>query len=241
MQPADEYDRSDRKGAGMRQRMLGTVTIGQAPRRDLVPVLDRHLPADVRQVHQGVLDGLSLAQIDALYHPASGEPVLVTRLRDGGMIVLSRARVAPAVQRRIASLEAAGCSIILLLCTGTFDNLSCRTAWLIEPEAIIPPLATALVGSCQLGIIVPLAAQIGSESGKWRALQRSPLFTDASPYDDDLAAVTEAARELAARGAEAVLLDCIGFTERHKQAAGLSGLPVLLSNALVAKAIGELF
>jgi protein AroM len=225
----------------MRQRVLGTVTIGQAPRRDLVPILDRHLPAEVRQIHRGVLDGLAREEIDALYRPAPGEAVLVTRLAGGGVAALSRARVAPAVQRNIDALAAAGCAVILLLCTGTFSGLSCRDGWLIEPDAIIPPLAAALLGPRRLGIVVPLAAQIASESGKWQALQRPPLFAAASPYEADATAVTAAARDLAARGAAAVLLDCIGFTERHKRAAAASGLPVLLSNALVAKTVGELF
>jgi protein AroM len=237
---AEPYDRRDREGAGMRQRVLGTVTIGQAPRRDLVPILDRHLPAEVRQIHRGVLDGLAREEIDALYRPAPGEPVLVTRLMDGGMVALSRARVAPAVQRNIDALEAEGCAVVLLLCTGTFTGLSCRDGWLIEPDAIIPPLAAGLLGPRRLGIVVPIASQIGSESGKWQALQRPPLFAAASPYDEDLAALTEAARDLAARGAAALLLDCIGFTERHRQTAAESGLPVLLSNAIVAKAVGEL-
>jgi protein AroM len=225
----------------MRQRVLGTVTIGQAPRPDLVPHLDRHLPAEVRQIHRGVLDGLAPAEIDALYRPAPGEAALVTRLQNGSAVALSRARVAPAVQRNIDALAAEGCSVVLLLCTGTFTGLSCHDGWLIEPDTIIPPLAAGLLGPRRLGIVVPIASQIASESGKWRALQRPPLFAAASPYDADLAAMTQAARVLAARGAAAVLLDCIGFTERHRRAAAESGLPILLSNALVAKAVGELF
>ncbi|HJU19061.1 MAG TPA: AroM family protein [Stellaceae bacterium] len=229
------------ENAKPRRRVLGTVTIGEAPRPDLVPILDRHIPADVRQIHRGVLDGLAPRDIAARYGPAPGEPVLATQLKDGRTVVLSRARAEPAVQQQIDALEAEGASVILLLCTGTFADLRCRAAWLIEPDRIIPPLATGLLGSRRLGIIVPLAAQIRSESGKWRALARPPLYASASPYDGDLAAVTGAARRLAAEGAAALLLDCIGFAEPHKEAAAESGLPVLLSNAIVAKAVGELF
>ena len=225
----------------MRQPVLGTVTIGQAPRPDLVPILEHHLPAGVRQIHRGVLDGLARAEIDALYRPEPGEPVLVTRFGDGGAVELSRVRVERTAQHKIDALEAEGCSVILLLCTGTFAGLSCRNSWLVEPDAIIPPLTAALIGRRQLGVLVPLASQISSESGKWRALERPPLCESASPYDEDLAAVACAARALAARGAEALLLDCIGFTGRHKKAAAESGLPVLLSNAIAAKAVGELF
>ena len=43
----------------MRTGTLGTLTIGQAPRADVVPIIDRHVPARVRRIHRGVLDGLS--------------------------------------------------------------------------------------------------------------------------------------------------------------------------------------
>jgi protein AroM len=37
------------------------------------------------------------------------------------------------------------------------------------------------------------------------------------------------------------MLSCIGFTERHRAAlAAATGLPVILSTAVVAKAVGEL-
>ena len=45
---------------------------------------------------------------------------------------------------------------------------------------------------------------------------------------------------IGAAGAEAILLDCIGFTERHREALLPLGTPVILSNAVVAKALSEL-
>ena len=75
----------------MRQRVLGTLTIGQAPRPDVVPIIDRYVSAEVRRIHRGVLDGLSHAEIAARYKPEGGEPELVTRLQDGTEITLSRA------------------------------------------------------------------------------------------------------------------------------------------------------
>jgi len=109
----------------MPEQTLGTLTIGQAPRPDVVPIIDRHVPAAVRRVHRGVLDGLSHAEIAARYGAEGGEPALVTRLQDGTVVELSRARMRDGVQSALAALEAEGCEIILLLCTGTFDGLVC--------------------------------------------------------------------------------------------------------------------
>src|ERR1044071_10402792 len=110
-------------GAVMPQKMLGTLTIGQAPRPDVTPIIDRHVPAEVRRIHRGVLDGLSRAEIDDRYRPEPGEAVLVTRLHNGDEVALSRCRMRDGVQQALAALEAEGADVILLLCTGTFDGL----------------------------------------------------------------------------------------------------------------------
>src|SRR5436190_10614690 len=180
----------------MRQRVLGTLTIGQAPRPDVVPIIDRHVSAEVRRIHRGVLDGLSHAEIAARYRPEGGEPELVTRLQDGTEIVLSRRRMKDGVQQALSALEAEGCDAILLLCTGTFDGLACDKAWLVEPDHIIPGMVAGLVEKRQLGIIVPIAGQIESEAGKWRGLARPPVFATASPYTSPPEAVGDAGATL---------------------------------------------
>ena len=224
----------------MRERVLGTLTIGQAPRPDVVPIIDRHVAADIRRVHRGVLDGLSHAETAARYQPEGGEPELVTRLQDGTEIVLSRRRMKDGVQQTLRTLEAEGCDAILLLCTGTFDGLVCDKAWLVEPDHIIPAMVAGLVERHQLGVIVPIASQIGSERDKWRPLHRAPIFAAASPYAGSDDALLDAGKQLKSQGADAILLDCIGFTERHRQALLPLGLPVILSNAVAAKALSEL-
>jgi protein AroM len=226
----------------MREKVLGTLTIGQAPRPDVVPIIDRHVPVEVRRIHRGVLDGLSHAEIDARYMAGPGEAALVTRLQDGRVVELSRRRMREGVEEALAGLAAEGCDVILLLCTGTFDGLKCKKAWLIEPDHIIPGMVAALVEQRQLGVIVPIASQIGSEAGKWRALPIPPIFGSASPYSGDTeGALRRAGTELKERGAEAILLDCIGFTERHRRALDPLDMPVILSTAVAAKAVAELF
>src|SRR2546423_3564923 len=151
-----------------------------------------------------------------------------------------RARMKDGVQQALAALEAEGCDAILLLCTGTFDGLGCKKAWLIEPDHIIPGMVAGLVEQHQLGVLVPIASQIGSESGKWRVLHRPPIFAAVSPYVGNDDALLDAGKQLKAQGADAILLDCIGFTERHRHALLPLGRPVILSNAVAAKALSEL-
>jgi protein AroM len=145
------------------------------------------------------------------------------------------------VGQALKRLEADGCDVILILCTGTFEGLQCERAWLVEPDHIIPATVAGLVENRQLGVIVPIASQIDSERDKWRPLARPPLFAAVSPYSDGPEAVLATGRRLQVEGAEAVLLDCIGFTERHRDSLAVLDMPVILSNAVVAKAVGELF
>lgn len=219
---------------------LGTLTIGQAPRSDITPILDAVLDASLPRRHAGVLDGLSRAEIERDFATEPGRPVLITKLLDGSSVVIDRARTENAAQRKLAMLEADDCGTILMLCTGHFESLKTEQARLVEPDRILPPAVAALTQGAQLGIVVPLVEQIASEAGKWAPLGRAPLYAAASPYGGAGASVAEAARDLAGRGAQILLMDCMGFVERHRREAAEAGLPVILSNSLIAKLVSEI-
>jgi protein AroM len=221
--------------------MLGTLTIGQAPRSDIVPILEAHLPPGTACLHLGALDGLSKPEIAARFTPRSGEAVLTTRLLDGSPVVLGKPAVRDMLQAKLATLEAKGCDLIALLCTGEFADLNCRRARLIEPDRLVPPVVAVLAGQDQIGVVVPLAAQVKSEAEKFKPFARPALFAVASPYAEGPDSLAAAAHELRDAGAKLVLLDCMGFTECHRQAARAAcGLPVVLSNSLIARLLAEI-
>lgn len=222
------------------QGKLGTLTIGQAPRPDITPVLDAALGDAIERIDAGVLDGLSREEIAAGFAPKPGGGLLVTRLADGSSVTIDKAATEAGALKRIADLEAQGCSAILMLCTGAFHSLRTKSAWLIEPDHILPQAVAALVGQRQLGILVPVVEQIASEAEKWAPLARPPICAAAHPYTAGEAELAAASRDLRARGAQVLLLDCMGFTESHRAVAReASGLPVIVSNALVAKLASE--
>ncbi len=123
---------------------FATLTLGQAPRSDIMPLLSAYLPAE-RVRHVGLLDGLDAGQIAERYAPQQGDKLLVSRLLDGTQVTLCAARVESGLQQKIRELEAAGCQVILLLCTGEFGELQAEQALLLEPDRIIPPLISAIV------------------------------------------------------------------------------------------------
>jgi protein AroM len=222
-------------------RKLGTLTIGQAPRADITPILDTHVDPALPRIHAGVLDGLSRAEIAEQFSPRPGGAVLITRLLDGSSVIIDKEATETAARAKLAALEEAGCTTVLMLCTGAFETLHCKTARLVEPDRILPPTVAAAAQDAQVGIVVPLIEQAASEAVKWAPLKREPIYAAASPYADGETALESAARDLADRGAALILMDCMGFVERHREvAARASGLPVILSNAMIAKVLSEI-
>lgn len=220
---------------------LGTLTIGQAPRADITPIFDRYLPPDLECVHAGVLDGLSPAQIADRFAAVEGEPVLTSRLLDGSAVVLGKSTVRPAVQQKLNQLQQQGCNMIALLCTGEFHGLQCQHAWLLEPDLLVPPVVAALAGDRQVGIMVPLPAQMVSEGAKWQRLRLPPRYAAASPYTAGAEQLTHAALTLRDQQVDVIVMDCMGYTEQHRQQVrAATGLPVILSNALLARLIAGL-
>lgn len=219
---------------------FATLTIGQAPRTDIMPLLDEYLPRD-RVTHAGLLDGLTREQVEQRFAPEEGEDVLVSRLLDGTQVRLASSRVEQALQLKIDWLESEGCETILLLCTGEFHHLKAKSAMLLEPDRIIPPLINGIVGSHQIGVVVPVAEQIKHQAGKWLKLVKPPCYATASPYQADEQTLKQAALSLKQQGAQVVVLDCIGYQRRHADIIQRHiDVPVLLSNALVVKLAAEL-
>src|SRR6478752_1850754 len=97
--PIDDLSARAGNGTGVpfdrgrpRMRKLGTLTIGQAPRSDITPILDAVISSDLPRCHAGVLDGLSKAEIERDFGPRAGAAVLITKLLDGSSVVIDRSR-----------------------------------------------------------------------------------------------------------------------------------------------------
>lgn len=223
----------------MTPSVLGTLTIGQTPRPDVLPFFAAHVPVGVAHLHRGLLDGLDAAGADARYGAREGRRRLVTRLRDGRAVELDAAAVGAGVAAALQALEDDGCTVVVLLCTGHFPGLGLRRALLVEPERVVPPLVAALAGPRRVGVVVPLSSQIDGEAAKWSALTVPPVAAAASPYEADDGGIATAARALQAQGAGIVVMDCIGYTERHRAVARAAiDVPVLLSIDLVTRVVG---
>ena len=223
---------------GRRPSRLGLVTIGQAPRDDVVPGMLCHLPADCEVLQAGALDGLGAAEIRAMA-PGPGDYVLATRLADGSAATVARRFVLPRLAAAVADLEGRGCEVTAVLCTGTFPELA-TAKLLVEPERIFHAVCTGVADKRRLGAIIPLAAQIPQATARWRAAGVEAVVAAASPYGPPERLVA-AARELRGEAVDLVALDCFGFTAAMRSVVRReTGCPTLLPGTYLARVLGEL-
>lgn len=230
-------------------KKFATLTIGQAPRPDLAPVFNAIAPAGTEVVHAGCLDGLTKAEVDEQFAPVGSEGLLTSRMLDGTAVVLGKSAVRKALQEKIHQLEKAGCSPIVLLCTGEFEGLTTEKVRLIEPDRLLPPVFAALLNPLQVGVMVPLIEQAQSELNKWKGLDKPPVkgldkppvFAAASPYTASKEELQEAARKLAHQGAEVIVLDCMGYSKTLRDiCAEAVDVPVIASSTMVAELTANL-
>ncbi|MFP7492465.1 AroM family protein [Terribacillus saccharophilus] len=222
-------------------KKLGMITIGQAPRHDVAPIVEKYLDQRAELVQAGALDGMSKAQIEAELAPGPEDYVLTSKLVSGESVNLSREKIKPLIQQKIEQMEADGITTILLLCTGVFPGLQARSSVLIEPDHIIPPSVKALLGDRKLGVVSPLPEQMDNLKQKFIPYDIEPAAAAANPYQPGTEQFAQAAKELKELDADVLILDCMGYTEEMRDiAAEASGLPVILSNALMAKLVAEI-
>ncbi|MEM1910386.1 MAG: AroM family protein [Sulfolobales archaeon] len=217
-------------------KRVGLVTIGQSPRLDVVPEVVRALgDLDVEVVECGALDGLSREEIAALA-PKEGEYLLVTRLKDGTEVKVSREKIIERMQNCVDRLEQ-HVDVVGLLCTGEFPELKSRKV-LIELSDLLLKVVESLRVS-KLGVVIPNPAQLELTMKKWSSVAPEIRVVSASPYTSTIEDIVRATAELV--DCDLIVLDCIGFTTEIKKAvARANGKPVILPRTLIARVMREL-
>jgi protein AroM len=159
---------------------VGLVTIGQAPRVDVVPEMAAMLGPRVEVAELGALDGLARPEIERLA-PDAGDEILVTRLADGSSVFVAKRHIAPRVQACIDELDARGASLTVLLCTGAFPQL--RSArLLLEPERVLLGVLRGCTFPGRLGVLTPSIRHVTQTDERWRGHGFDPVVVPLSPY-----------------------------------------------------------
>lgn len=217
---------------------LGVLVIGQAPRPDIETELRAVLGSAVAVHVVGALDGLGREAIDGL-RPAGPHDALFTTLPDGSGVVISKAEVTKRAQARLDALADAGVEVTLMNCTGEFEGLVPR-GHLVFPSAVLTGMVRGLLPRGRLGVFAPLAEQEATMQAKWGRgewqVEVLALRPGASGPEVDAAA-----RAMAARRPDLVVLDCMGYTQELKaHVRRATGVRAVLAISAVARALQEL-
>jgi protein AroM len=196
-------------------RTLGIVTIGQAPRDDIVELFAAQAPAGTKVILRGALDGLSDAEVDAL-PPQSGADTLYTRLRGGRDVKISKQAVIDRSPAALARLRADGCDAIVYACTGEFPPME-GDAGVLFPSRVLSGLAEGLLPRGRLGLLVPFAEQGEKLKAKWVRAGVEVIVEALVPSADPLETKAVADR-LAAAKPDLIALDCMSYTPATKAA-----------------------
>jgi len=210
---------------------IGLVTIGQAPRTDITPDVAERFPDRVDFVEAGALDEFESAQeIREEVGPRDGEPIFVTRLRDGSSVTVDRAAVIDLVQARIDELSQ-DVSTICVLCTGSFPTFESEVP-ILEPSDLLHAWASGIVEDSTIGVLMPKTEQVEQTFEKWDGFE--VVAAAGSPYTD-ADEVTPAAKEIG-RDTDLIIMDCMGYTsEMKRRVREATETSVLLARSVLAK------
>ena len=79
------------------------------------------------------------------------------------------------------------------------------------------------------------------QNKKWELLPIEPLYELANPVHGTEQDLIDAGKKLVESGADVLVLDCLGFHQKHRDLLQKSlDVPVLLSNVLIARLASEL-
>lgn len=220
------------------KKVLGTVTIGQSPRSDIMSDILPILGDGVEVVEAGALDGFTKEEVAGMA-PGEGDYVLVTRMRDGSSVTVAERYITPKVEEKIRDHFRRGIKIVLLLCTGEFPSFG-EKGLLIRPQRILYYVVKAVAENKRLAVMTPSPEQISQSRKRWQKVSDNLTVVAASPYGDP-SELDEAIGKLKKEAPEVVVMDCMGYTMKMQEKVREgTGAPVFLARSTVARVIKEM-
>lgn len=203
------------------------VTIGTSPRPGLVAELSERLPPGIGASEIGLLDGLSLAEIDAM--AASDEETSLIAYMGDQEIVISRHQLTRIAASKIEALPPDAYDLVVLLSTGILRDFESRCPTVNGQRAIEAAIISIASQGDRIGLVVPLERQREELDIPALALFSSEI---AHAGHGDEAGVRRAAAEL--ENCDYIVLCSIGYDDADQRLmAGLTGKPVMLGRQVI--------
>lgn len=222
----------------LKHQRMGVVVIGQSPRPLVAAEIAAVLSPGIRIELRGALDGMSRAEIDAI-PPVDGHDTLFTLLPNGDAVTISKKEVEWRASQQVTRFKHEGVGVVMLACTGKFPNLA-PEGLVILPSAVLHRLVEAVLPKGRLGVFSPVPEQTALIDKKWQRHGVEVVGVTLRPGSDN-ATVDAAARTMAEREPDLVVMDCMSYTSANKARLRqtYSG-PVILAVAAAARVVEEL-
>jgi protein AroM len=209
--------------------VIGILALGLTPRPDLEEVMRQAVPK-AKLLIRGGLDGAGQAELDALGRDPPSYPLMV-RLADKISREVDMRELLPFLIRQGKALCAEGAQCIVLMCSGGFPEFHLPVP-VIRPVSLLLAASEIIALRKQVGIINPIASQQIPAAAYWSRHGYTVRSAFASPFEPD--AVHAAAAKLSAEDLDAIVLDCMSFSEeRLELVRSLVSVPVLLPMRLI--------
>jgi len=218
-------------------KKVAFLTIGQSPREDVFSEIIPKLSPTCQIIQAGALDDLSPEEIDRL-KPQEGHLPLITRLRNGQAVIVSREKILPLLQAKINRLEQEEIEIIAVLCTEDFADLHSKKKLLLP----FPLLKGEIVKFSPSGLMVfiPLEEQRKLAEPKWRIPKIPLLIEILNPYQDFFN-LNKLINKLGRRENFLLVFDCFGYSISLAQSISEQfALPFITPRLILAQEINRL-
>ncbi len=217
----------------MTRNVVAAVTVGQAPREDILRELRCAVPR-TRWIQQGALDQVQERDLLRLA-PVAGEFPVVTRLNAVRRVIVGERAIQPLVQKAVDRVGAEA-NLVIVLCSTPLD-IESRVPVLF-PDRLLRAAAASLGPGSKIAVLTPHAEQVAFQGERWRERGFAADVICASPYGGtDFSKLGVSLRR---SGAAMIVLDCVAYTSVMKASlAESSGLPVVLVRNVLAHAAAE--
>lgn len=219
-------------------KKIGMLTIGQSPRNDILPSMKEILGDGFEIVEIGALDDLTLKDIKMI-DVRPDDYVLVSRMRDGTEIKITKRFVLPLLQEKLVELEDQGVRLTVVMCTGKFPQFETRGI-VFTPQETLKGVVKSALKKGRLGVIYPTEEQMPHAQQEFGSEDVAVYADSISPYDSDVKLQGLASR-LKDQNLDFIVLNCFGFgAELKKFLDEQMGKPVIQSNTFIARVLREL-
>ena len=219
-------------------KKIGMLTIGQTPRADLLPEVIKILGDGFEVVEAGALDGMTLDEVRGI-EVLPDDYILVSRMRDGTEVKITKRFVVPLVQEKIREIEGKGIRLSVIMCTGEFPTFESE-GLVVTPKEILKGVLDGALKKGRLGVVYPTEEQMPSSQENFGSDEVEVYADVISPYEgqEELQGLVE---RLSGQGLDLVFLNCFGFSSEVKEYISVkTGKPVIQSSAVVARVLKEL-